>query len=356
MPNWEIYLAVTVPCTPECSEALASFLFDLDATGVVENNGSLTASFKGVRHEVLSPIRNFVAALQSMGHPVQPEAVFSEEIENRDWNAEWKKGYTGFKISARIYIKPTWEAPPARPYPCLIAIDPEMAFGTGTHATTRLCLRMLDHHLQPGARVLDIGTGTGILAIAAARLGAGAIVAFDVDPVAAETARRNAAANGVHTGLEIFAGELADLPPLPFDLVLATSSATSSSGCCRYCGSVSPPGRISSFPGSCARKKRFSAMPSPRTILPASRCNTMKSGSGAWRADRPRVPHLFFLSLQNEKRDLAQLFYGVGGVTLRPFNRADADYLPPLFYLREMERLVCRVIAVRPEQDDGWDH
>ncbi|HOT97515.1 MAG TPA: 50S ribosomal protein L11 methyltransferase [bacterium] len=221
MPNWEIYLAVTVPCTPECSEALASFLFDLDATGVVENNGSLTASFKGVRHEVLSPIRNFVAALQSMGHPVQPEAVFSEEIENRDWNAEWKKGYTGFKISARIYIKPTWEAPPARPYPCLIAIDPEMAFGTGTHATTRLCLRMLDHHLQPGARVLDIGTGTGILAIAAARLGAGAIVAFDVDPVAAETARRNAAANGVHTGLEIFAGELADLPPLPFDLVLA---------------------------------------------------------------------------------------------------------------------------------------
>ncbi len=221
MSRREIYLAVTVPATPECSEALASFLFDLGAEGVVENEGSLTASFKGGQQELLTPVRAYVAELRAMGHPLQPEAVVSEEIENRDWNAEWKKSYTGFEISEQIYIKPTWEAPPAGTYPCLIEIDPEMAFGTGTHATTRLCLQLLEERLRPGARVLDIGTGTGILAIAAAKLGAGPIVAFDVDPVAAETTLRNAAANGLTAGLECFAGELVDLPPRPFDLILA---------------------------------------------------------------------------------------------------------------------------------------
>ncbi len=221
MSTPEIYLAVTVPATPACSDALASFLFDLGAAGVVENEGSMTASFKGARHEVLSPIRRYLAELQAMGHNLQPEAVVAEEIVNRDWNAEWKKSYHGFAISAKIYIKPTWEAPPAVQYPCLIEIDPEMAFGTGTHATTRLCLQLLEERIYPGCRVLDIGTGTGILAIAAAKLGAGSIVAFDIDPVAAETAGRNASANGVRDRMEIFAGALADLTPRPFDLILA---------------------------------------------------------------------------------------------------------------------------------------
>ncbi|HNW59721.1 MAG TPA: 50S ribosomal protein L11 methyltransferase [bacterium] len=221
MPTREIFLAITIPCPTECSEALASFLFDLGAAGVEEQEGGLTAYFADGRTDLLEPIRRYLGELAELGYPVQPDGITCAEIADRDWNAEWKKSYTGFEISARIYIKPTWEAPPARLYPCLIEIDPEMAFGTGTHSTTRVCLRLLEAGLRPGARVLDIGTGTGILAIAAAKLGAGPIVAFDVDPVAAATARRNAVANGVHTGLDIFAGELADLPPQPFDLVLA---------------------------------------------------------------------------------------------------------------------------------------
>ncbi len=221
MSTQEIYFAVTVPSTPECGDALASYLFDLGAAGVVENEGSLTASFKGARHELLTPIRSYLAELRALGYQVEPEAVVCEEIVNRDWNAEWKKSYHGFAVSEKIFIKPTWEAPPPVAPPCLIEIDPEMAFGTGTHATTRLCLQLLEERLYPGCRVLDIGTGTGILAIAAAKLGAGAIAAFDIDPVAAETAERNAAANGVRDRMEIFAGQLADLTPRPFDLILA---------------------------------------------------------------------------------------------------------------------------------------
>ncbi len=220
MPVEKCYLSVMIPCTPEYSEALGSYLFDLGAAGVVENANGLTAYFPGEGPKVLDSIRHYLAELEALGHTTFPDDVLSEMIVNRDWNAEWKKSYTGFAISDKIYIKPTWESKPAADYSCLIEIDPEMAFGTGTHATTRLCLQLLEAMLQPGSRVLDIGTGTGILAIAAAKLGAGPIVAFDIDPIAAETARRNAAANGVRD-LEIFAGQLAALAPQSFDLVLA---------------------------------------------------------------------------------------------------------------------------------------
>jgi ribosomal protein L11 methyltransferase len=221
MPVQDIYLAITVPSAAEYSEALGSFLFDLGAEGVLENEGSLTAYFRGDRRDVPEAIGRYLAELARLGHQLRPEEITCEEIVNRDWNSEWKKSYTGFAISDRIYIKPTWESRPPAEYACLIEIDPEMAFGTGTHATTRLCLRLLEERLQPGSRVLDIGTGTGILAIAAAKLGAGAIVAFDIDPVAAETAGRNAAANGVRDRIEVSAGLLADLPVQPFDLILA---------------------------------------------------------------------------------------------------------------------------------------
>lgn len=217
----DVYLAVKIPAAPEFSEALSSYLFDLGAAGVVEAEAELTAYFPGDHRELLSLIRHYLAELRELGYATRPDGISVEALVNRDWNAEWKKSYTGFRIGSKIYIKPTWEAPPAQSYPCLIEIDPEMAFGTGTHATTRLCLELLEQRLRPGSRVLDIGTGTGILAIAAARLGAGEIVAFDIDPIAAETAARNAQVNGVRAQIEIFAGGLETLTPQPFDLVLA---------------------------------------------------------------------------------------------------------------------------------------
>jgi ribosomal protein L11 methyltransferase len=226
MPVHDVYLSMKIHCAPDYGEALGSFLFDLGAVGVEEADDSLIGYFPGDRRELLAQVRHYLEELEALGHDTRPDEIVCTAIANRDWNAEWKKSYTGFVISDRIYIKPTWEDQPSASYPCLIEIDPEMAFGTGTHATTRLCLLLLEERLRPGFRVLDIGTGTGILAIAAAKLGAGAIVAFDVDPIAAETAGRNAAANGVAEKIEIFAGQLSTLAPQPFDLILANIHRT----------------------------------------------------------------------------------------------------------------------------------
>jgi ribosomal protein L11 methyltransferase len=228
MKQQDLFLTLTVPCQEEVQEAVTSYLFDLGASGVIEITSGLQAFFPGETLHVVSAIKNYLIALQSLGHATAPDSVSYEILPNRDWNAEWKKSYKGFAIGEKIFIKPSWEAPPERSYECLIEIDPEMAFGTGTHATTRLCLEFLEQRLKKGAIVLDIGTGTGILAIAAAKFGAASIVAFDVDPIASETARRNAHVNGVANQISIFSGTLATLTPSRpgFDLVLANVNRT----------------------------------------------------------------------------------------------------------------------------------
>lgn len=223
MRSLGVYLKITIPCQGEIQEVVSSFLFDLGATGVIEMPSGLEAFFDGEPLQVVQEVKKYLEALQELGHDTTPDRVTCEVAPNRDWNAEWKKSYTGFAISDRIFIKPSWEAPPQRSYDCLIEIDPEMAFGTGTHATTRLCLEFMEAHLKPGDNVLDIGTGTGILAMAAVKLGAASVIAFDVDAVAAETAQRNAAINGVGEKIDIFAGTLETLMPArhKFDLLLA---------------------------------------------------------------------------------------------------------------------------------------
>ncbi len=223
MQPFGVFLKMHVPCPADIQEVVSSFLFDLGASGVVERETGLEAYFPNEPLQVVEEMKRFLLELQAMGHRTAPEAIACEAVADRDWNAEWKKSYSGFAISERIYIKPSWEAAPQRAYDCLIEIDPEMAFGTGTHATTRLCLELLEARCGKGAVVLDIGTGTGILAIAAVKLGAQSVVAFDVDPVAAETARRNAAINQVAERIRVFAGtmETLDLSARRFDLLLA---------------------------------------------------------------------------------------------------------------------------------------
>ena len=116
---------------------------------------------------------------------------------DEDWSRKWKEGLAPRRVTSRLVVKPTWTDCPSRPGEVVIEIDPEMAFGTGEHATTRGCLRLLDDALRPGDRVLDVGSGSAILAIAAARLGAGEVVAVEYDPDANLNARENLERNGV---------------------------------------------------------------------------------------------------------------------------------------------------------------
>ncbi|MDQ3555848.1 MAG: 50S ribosomal protein L11 methyltransferase, partial [Gemmatimonadota bacterium] len=144
--------------------------------------------------------------------------------EDEDWALRWKQGLEPRKLSARLVVKPSWTDWDAAPGETVIEVDPQMAFGTGEHATTRGCLRLLDGCIRPGDRVLDVGSGSAILSIAAGRLGAREVRAVEYDPDANLNARPNVAANGVADRVRIVE-QMADPRLLAelgdFDLVLA---------------------------------------------------------------------------------------------------------------------------------------
>lgn len=125
-----------------------------------------------------------------------PDAVGMEHIPEQDWVRTTQAQFDTIRVSDRLWIVPTWHTPP-KAAAINIRLDPGVAFGTGSHPTTRLCLEWLDAHLRPGQTVLDYGCGSGILAIAALKLGAGRTLGTDIDPAAIEAARANCAANEV---------------------------------------------------------------------------------------------------------------------------------------------------------------
>jgi ribosomal protein L11 methyltransferase len=116
-------------------------------------------------------------------------------LREEDWAHAWKKFYKPMRIGRRVVLKPSWEEFSPEPGDLIVELDPGMAFGTGLHPTTRLCVAALEETVQPGDQVLDIGTGSGVLAIVAAKMGADAIVATDIDPIAVNVTRENVEMN-----------------------------------------------------------------------------------------------------------------------------------------------------------------
>ena len=155
------------------------------------------------------------AALGACGAPVLGEAAI-RRIEDTDWVALTQRQFEPIQVGERLWIVPTWHAPPD-PLAVNVILDPGAAFGTGSHPTTRLCLAWLERHVRAGHTVLDYGCGSGILAIAALKLGAQRAAGVDVDPVALETARYNSESNGVR--LETLDANAA--PPFAADITVA---------------------------------------------------------------------------------------------------------------------------------------
>ncbi len=147
--------------------------------------------------------------------------VEERRIQPENWNALWEQSIEPITVGPFV-VKPTWAAPPPDAGDRhVLEIDPKMSFGTGYHESTRLVLRFLPDLVRPGARVLDAGTGTGILAIAAVRLGAGSVLAFDVSEWAEANARENLRLNGVADRVEVRLGTIDVVPEAGFDLILA---------------------------------------------------------------------------------------------------------------------------------------
>jgi ribosomal protein L11 methyltransferase len=148
--------------------------------------------------------------------------VFYKQTAQEDWAESWKEFFKPEKISPRMVVKPTWRAYLSQPEEIVLQIDPGMAFGTGTHPTTVLCLRLMETYLRPGNTFLDVGTGSGILMVAAAKLGSRKILGIDVDPTAVEIARENLRINGVSSGMyEVRTGRLISGVDDRFQLVAA---------------------------------------------------------------------------------------------------------------------------------------
>jgi ribosomal protein L11 methyltransferase len=148
--------------------------------------------------------------------------VFYKDIDEEDWAESWKAFFWPQKISEQIVIKPTWRTYSPNPEEIVILLDPGMAFGTGTHPTTSLCVRLIETYLEKEDAILDIGTGSGILLIAAGKLGAKAGLGIDNDSVAVTVARENLARNQLDTNrFKVLAGELADGIHRQYDMVVA---------------------------------------------------------------------------------------------------------------------------------------
>jgi len=148
------------------------------------------------------------------------------EIMEEDWATSWKEFFHSIKVGERIVIKPSWEEYAATPEDLVIELDPGMAFGTGTHHTTAMCCRALEQVVQPGDVVFDVGTGSGILAVAAAKLGAGKVHAVDLDSVAVRVAKENVTINNVGHVVEVKQGDLLTGVSGQADLVIANIIAT----------------------------------------------------------------------------------------------------------------------------------
>lgn len=228
---------ISVSTASESEEAIANILHETGATGVVIEDAELiqhgevkaqgdvaehpqeVASDKSIvlkaylpsNRDLLSTVdavRKKVSRLTAYGLNIGPGRVTLREIDSRDWENEWKKYYKPIRISERLVVKPTWEIFDRRHDEIVIELDPGMAFGTGTHASTVLSLLALQKIVQGGERVIDIGCGSGILSIAAAKFGATHITAVDVDDAAVSATRENVALNGVQSQVDVMKNDL----------------------------------------------------------------------------------------------------------------------------------------------------
>jgi len=162
---------------------------------------------------------------RDLGVDIRPGSVIIVEVYEQDWENSWKEYFKPFKVSESIVVKPTWESYEPSPRELVIELDPGMAFGTGTHETTILCIRALEKYLCSNSLVLDIGCGTGILGIAAILLGARGSTLIDIDTQAIKVAKANSLRNGTIEKTEFITGDLFDKVEGKFDLIIANLSS-----------------------------------------------------------------------------------------------------------------------------------
>ncbi|MEJ9280043.1 MULTISPECIES: 50S ribosomal protein L11 methyltransferase [Ureibacillus] len=192
---------------------------DYPAQGVVVKAYLPASSFLA---ETIEEIKLAIANLKNFDINVGENILTTCEVHEEDWATAWKQYYHPIKVSERFTIVPTWEDyHPKNSDEIIIELDPGMAFGTGTHPTTVMCLQALEKTVKAGDVVIDVGTGSGVLSIASALLGANKVHAFDLDPVAVKSAQENVQLNHVEKIVEVEQGNLLEKVQTEADVVVA---------------------------------------------------------------------------------------------------------------------------------------
>ena len=246
------WIEVTIKTTTEAVEAITNILDDLRTGGVMiedpkdfffqkkneldwdyveeevfnkrNSEGVLIKTYISEERnvmELVETIKQKVSALTGFGIDIGEGSVSLGQVNEEDWANEWKKYYKPTKIGEKLVVKPTWEDYEVQDGDLVIELDPGMAFGTGTHETTTMCMRELEKYVTEDSKVFDIGCGSGILAIAAAKLGAKDVIAVDLDEVAVKVAAENVAHNHVQDSVQVLHGNLIDVVSDKADVVVA---------------------------------------------------------------------------------------------------------------------------------------
>lgn len=227
---------ISIQTTHEATEAIADIFHELGSSGVVIEDPELVNSYRrsgtwdycDIPEETDVEVVTVKAYLLVDEQLEEKMRIFEErvnelvnhnldkgqgnikyqEINEEDWASSWKDYFHPIRVGEHVVIKPSWEAYEQLAGDLVIELDPGMAFGTGTHHTTAMCIRSLEEVIRPGSTVFDIGTGSGVLAIAAAKLGAESVQAVDLDQVAVRVAKENVVINEVEQVVNVAAGDL----------------------------------------------------------------------------------------------------------------------------------------------------
>jgi len=207
MQEW---VALHVPVNPDTREGIINFLFEQNATGCVEEEVTIIAYFSASDYseQLLARLTNYLSELTYLGFETDAGGIRIEPFAEQEWNLLWRKQFKPLKVTENCIVKPPWIELAPETAIFEITIDPKMAFGTGSHATTRFMLQLMEKYLKAGQSVLDVGTGTGILAIMAHLSGAQPIYAIDIDPIAIECARDSVQLNQCSEAIDLQVGTI----------------------------------------------------------------------------------------------------------------------------------------------------
>ncbi|MCW8809929.1 MAG: 50S ribosomal protein L11 methyltransferase [Ignavibacteriaceae bacterium] len=216
----KIFFVYKIYCEPFNADLLSGILWEFDIAGLIEEDNHLKIFSAEDSNISIKAIEDSLKKLKE-DNLINSFRIEKEVLEDKNWNELWEKSREVIRVSDRIVIKPSFRKYEGSENEIVLTIDPKMSFGTGEHQSTKLVLRLLEKYVKKGMKVLDVGSGTGILSIASVKLNAAKAVAVDFDETCLDNCKENCSLNGVENSIEVLTGEIDIVKENDFGLILA---------------------------------------------------------------------------------------------------------------------------------------